>query len=105
MNKSYRVDRWLQPYAPNRAMLRFEMTSEGYTVFQWSDRPETVYGPHSHPEDQSHWVISGSLELTIERVGTFVLSAGDRDFMPANTMHSARVVGDELVLYLIGALK
>ena len=86
----------------NPAMLRQILGSEGYSVFYWSDPPETTYGMHSHSTDQSHWVLSGSLELTIERVGTFVLEAGDRDFMPASTNHLARVIGDEPVHYLIG---
>ena len=103
MSSAYRIEKWAEIYLPNAAMLRQRMTAEGYTVFQWSDQPETVYGPHTHPEDQSHWVVSGTLELTIERVGAVVLEAGDRDFMPSGTRHSARVLGEEPVIYLIGA--
>ncbi len=83
-------------------MLRHMLVSEGYRVYQWSDEPETFYADHFHNDDQSHWVISGSLELTVERVGTFILEAGDRDFMPAGTYHSVRVIGEEPVTYLIG---
>lgn len=83
-------------------MLRHILESQGYAVFQWSDRPETVYGSHKHGEDQSHWIVSGKLELTVEAVGTFVLEPGDRDFMPANTYHTARVVSEETVVYLVG---
>ena len=99
-----RVDRWNEPYRPNAAELRRRLDAEGYTVFQWSDAPGTVYGPHAHGEDQCHWIISGALEL---RVGSepYTLRAGDRDFLPANTIHSAYVPGDELVIYLIGAKK
>jgi quercetin dioxygenase-like cupin family protein len=61
-----------------------------------------VYGNHIHDEDQTHWILSGSLELTVERVGTFELNPGDRDFMPARTYHTARVIGDEPVMYLVG---
>ncbi|MDM7921983.1 MAG: cupin domain-containing protein [Pyrinomonadaceae bacterium] len=103
MANDYRIERWQSIPAPNPAMLRHILVSEGYSVFQWSDQPEKVYGTHWHPEDQSHWIISGSLELTIERLGVFVLEPGDRDFMPANTKHSARVIGEEPVMYLIGA--
>lgn len=103
MAESYRIERWAGLSAPNPAMLRHMLVSEGYSVFQWCDQPDMVYGSHSHGEDQSHWIISGSLEITIERVGVFVLEAGDRDFMPANTRHSARVMGEEPVMYLIGA--
>lgn len=105
MPVEYRVERWQQLYAPNSAELRHSMSVEGYQVFQWCDQPGAEYGSHKHDEDQSHWIISGSLELSVERVGVFVLAAGDRDFMPAGTYHSARVIGDEPVMYLIGARK
>jgi len=51
---------------------------------------------------QSHWIISGELELQVGQE-TYRLRAGDRDFLPANTIHSAFVPGDEAVVYLIGA--
>lgn len=102
MPGEYRVEKWPEIYAPNPAMLRQILSSEGYDVLHWCDQPHIIYGMHSHATAQSHWVLSGSLELTIERTGTFVLEAGDRDFMPANTYHSARVIGDEPVHYLIG---
>lgn len=104
MPDRYRVEKWKQVHAPNGAMLRLEMERSGYRVFQWSDNPGQVYGLHKHGESQSHWIISGKLEISVERVGTFLLEAGDRDFMPAETYHSARVIGDEAVLYLVGEL-
>jgi quercetin dioxygenase-like cupin family protein len=96
------VERWNEDAVPDAAELKERLQSEGYSVFQWSDAPGTKYGPHAHAEDQSHWIISGVLDL---RVGheTYTLSAGDRDFLPANTMHSASVPGDDPVTYLIGA--
>jgi quercetin dioxygenase-like cupin family protein len=78
------------------------MEAEGYSVFQWSDPPGRVYGAHAHAEDQSHWIISGALVLRVEGE-EYTLRAGDRDFLPANTVHEARVVGSEPVVYLIGA--
>jgi quercetin dioxygenase-like cupin family protein len=99
---SIQVERWGETTPPNPAELRARLQAEGYSVFQWSDAPGTKYGPHSHAEDQSHWILNGELEL---RVGheTYTLRAGDRDFLPANTIHSAFVPGDEPVVYLIGA--
>ena len=99
---NYRIEKWNGFSPPNAAMLRMILTQEGYRVNQWCDQPEKIYAKHQHGEDQTHWIISGALELVIERVGTFVLEAGDRDFMPANTYHSARVVSEEPVMYLIG---
>ena len=70
-------------------------------MLEWSDRPGTVYESHSHDTDQSHWIISGELELVVNGQ-TYQLRAGDRDFMPANTSHSAFVPGTQPVRYLIG---
>lgn len=98
----YHVEKWASAQPPNPAMLRYILTSEGYTVFQWGDSPGSAFPSHSHENDQTHWIISGSLEMTVERFGTVILEAGDRDLMPAGTYHSARVVGDEHVIYLVG---
>ncbi|HEX6127371.1 MAG TPA: cupin domain-containing protein [Pyrinomonadaceae bacterium] len=104
MKTDYKVVRATDPGKPDAAELRQTMSDEGYRVYQWSDAPGTVYSSHQHPTHQSHWIISGKLELEVCDVGTFVLQPGDRDFMPAGTYHSARVLGDESVVYLIGEL-
>lgn len=100
---SIQIERWSEANEPDAGDLRQRLQAEGYSVFQWSDAAGTKYGPHAHAEDQTHWIISGELEL---RVGheTYTLRAGDRDFLPANTIHSAFVPGDEPVVYLIGAM-
>lgn len=103
MADEYSVVRWSGKSQPESRHLRETLISEGYDVFEWTDAPGTVYEMHSHPTDQSHWIVSGRLELSVERIGQFVLRAGDRDFMPAGTQHSARVVGGENVCYLIGS--
>lgn len=102
MRPDYRFQKWNEVYAPNPAMLTHILASEGFEVFQWCDQPNRIYPQHKHDEDQTHWIVSGMLELTVENCGIFVLEAGDRDFLPAGTYHSARVVGEEPVIYLIG---
>jgi len=99
---SIEVERWSEPAPPDPQALKTRLDGEGYSVFQSSDAPGTKYGPHAHAEDQTHWILSGELEL---RVGyeRYTLGPGDRDFLPANTMHSAFVPGDQPVIYLIGA--
>lgn len=103
MNSGYQVKRWSDPFPPNPAMLRFELEKEGYRVFHWNDGPGKAYGTHQHAEAQTHWVISGSIEITVGGISV-ELSAGDRDYLPADVYHSARVIGDEPVSYLIGEL-
>ena len=98
----YKVERWNKNGEPDASQLSRILEAEGYSVYQWQDSPGAFYPNHQHGTDQSHWIISGALELTIENVGTFTLESGDRDFMSAKTVHSARVVSDEPVVYLIG---
>jgi mannose-6-phosphate isomerase-like protein (cupin superfamily) len=97
-----RVERWKKAYAPNPAMLRILLEKEGYRVYHWVERSGTVYGLHKHEEDQSHWIISGELELTFATGAIYTLKAGDRDFISAKTLHKARVSGAEPVSYLVG---
>ena len=99
---NYRIEKWSELYPPQAAMMRLILTQEGHRVYQWCEQPERIYAKHQHNEDQTHWIISGALEITIERVGVFVLEAGDRDFMPANTYHSVRVISEVPVIYLVG---
>lgn len=96
------IERWNPQMDLDVLELEKRLRGEGYSVRQWSDPAGTKYGPHSHNEDQSHWILSGELEL---RVGyeVYTLRPGDRDFLPANTMHSATVAGKQPVTYLIGA--
>lgn len=101
---SFSVRRWRRSDIPVASELRQILEAEGYSVFEWSDPPRTSYAPHEHDEDQSHWIINGALELTVNGE-TYTLRAGDRDFLPAHTTHSAFVPGAESVRYLIGAKK
>ena len=103
MPKDYRVEKWTGNSVPSAAALKRRKEDEGFSVFQWSDPPGATYSPHVHSDDQSHWIVSGTLELDVTGHGTVQLEAGDRDFMPANTEHSAKVVGGEPVVYLIGS--
>ena len=63
MSDSYRVERWTALYTPNNAMLRYSLEGEGFECFQWVDRPGVYYGLHKHPEAQSHWIVSGKIEI------------------------------------------
>ncbi|HZT59874.1 MAG TPA: cupin domain-containing protein [Pyrinomonadaceae bacterium] len=99
---SFDVEYWNNAATPDARRLRRQLELEGYTVFEWTDRPGTTYPPHEHAEDQSHWVLSGALTLVVGGE-EYTLSAGDRDYMSAGTVHEARVEGAEPVVYLVGA--
>lgn len=102
---NYRVEKWREVYVPNVAMLRLRMVREGYEPFQWNERVGAYYNWHFHEEEQMHWIISGELEITIQYFGknyTYLLKAGDRDYMPARMYHTAKAVGETDLLYLVG---
>lgn len=98
------VQRWNESSVPNVTDLRARLESEGYSVSEWSDAPGTVYELHAHETDQTHWIVNGVLQLTVDGE-PYELRAGDRDFMSANTLHAAFVPGKEPVRYLIGVRK
>lgn len=105
MITDYRIEKWSEAYPPNPAMLWLRLSREGYTIQQWADLPNTFRGSQKLENAKSHWVVSGTLEIDVEYLGRFVLGPGDRDFMPANAYHTARVIGEEPVVYLVGELK
>ncbi len=67
--------------------------------------PRTNCGMRRHEPELCHWVVSGSVEIVLKDGGTYVLEAGDRGYMPAETYYSFRVLGEETLLYLIGELR
>jgi quercetin dioxygenase-like cupin family protein len=97
-----KIQRWEHDAAPDEKTLRATLEREGYSVYAWTDRRGASYPPHRHDDDQSHWVLRGALALTVGGQ-EYILRAGDRDWLPANTLHAARVVGDEAVTYLIAS--
>ncbi len=105
MITNYHIEKWSQAYPPNPAMLWLQLSQDGYAVQQWADLPNTSRGSQKVNHPKSHWIVSGTLEINVEYLGRFVLGPGDRDFLPANAYHTARVIGDEPVVYLVGELK
>jgi quercetin dioxygenase-like cupin family protein len=96
-----RVQRWQEASSPQEAVLRAALEAEGYCVYVWTDAPGTTYPPHAHGDERSHWVLRGAMVMIVGGE-EFVLGPGDRDWMPAATVHSGHVVGEEAVTYLVG---
>ena len=101
MADNFRIERWVDRNVPNPAMLRLRMEHSGYRATQWCDQPGAFYGMRKYAETRSHWIVSGRLEITILS-NIYLLEPGDRGYLPAETYHSARVVGDDPVVYLLG---
>ncbi|MFO0737412.1 MAG: cupin domain-containing protein [Labilithrix sp.] len=97
-----KVERWSGEGTPTEVLLKKKLEADGYSVYAWTDGAGATYPPHAHGDDQSHCIVRGALGLTVGGE-EYVLHAGDRDWLPAGTVHSARVIGNEAVTYLIGS--
>ncbi len=53
--------------------------------------------PHKHPHEQILTIFSGVADVTVGDE-TFRMGPGDMIYVPSNTMHDFRVVGDEPVI-------
>jgi quercetin dioxygenase-like cupin family protein len=60
---------------------------------------------HQHPGEEIIYVLEGTLEYTIDGIGTRAYSAGEALTVPAYTVHAVRSVGDgrgaELATYIV----
>lgn len=95
------IKRWSDSQPPDATTLRRRLETEGYIVSDYTDDAGTVYETHSHESDQTHWIVSGEVEFVVGGE-KYLLRAGDRDFLPAHTDHSAFVPDSGPVHYLIG---
>lgn len=95
------IQRWTDSQSPDHTKFRRQLETEGYVVTEHVDDAGTVYETHSHESAQTHWIVSGEVEFVVNGE-KYRLRAGDRDFLPANTDHSAFVPGNEPLRYLIG---
>lgn len=67
--------------------------------------PGTTAPRHSHPGEEIIYVLEGAWEYTLEGKPPVILEAGGVLFIPAGTIHSARIVGTgrgaELATYIV----
>lgn len=69
-------------------------------IYEWNDKPGTIYPEHSHKGKVVIFITEGSVSLTISD-HTQTLVTGDRYDVPINTTHSA-IVGPQGVQFVIG---
>jgi quercetin dioxygenase-like cupin family protein len=87
--------------------IRARLEQEGLYPSRFDMVPGDSYGDHSHPEAEIRWVVSGRLRVRLwdrarprghEPADEIILEAGDRLELAPNVVHSADVVGDEVVV-------
>lgn len=91
---------WNGRESPGEKALRRHLEAEGLEVFTWRDPADRTYEAHSHPCDESLWVVRGQIAFCVGG-RDFVLGPGDRLELPGGTVHSAHA-GPDGATYLIG---
>lgn len=92
--------RWLSAHEPGEVTLRQQLEAEGFDVSLWRDPADRTYESHTHPHDESLWVLRGRIVLRISGED-YPLDRGDRLMLPRDTVHEAQA-GPEGATYLIG---
>ncbi len=79
------------------------LEKEGFLhVYEWQDKPGTVYPEHSHQDRVTLFITEGSIDFTILGV-THQLRTGDRFDVSPGVPHSA-VVGPQGCQYVVGEM-
>ena len=55
--------------------------------------PGAMVGRHSHPGEESTYILEGTVQLEIDGKPSVISKAGDVIFIPAGTIHAAKNVG------------
>lgn len=83
----------------NESNMRKRLEEEGFSVITYSYSPGTYFSEHSHTIDKKDTVLSGKFKMTA--LGKeFILGPGDMLLVPAGTIHTAEVIGNEPVISL-----
>src|SRR5215813_8425436 len=94
------IEHWNEQWGElSEASLRKRLKSDGYSVTRYDYPPGTYFSSHTHSFDKKDAVLSGRF-LIRAKGREFILGPGDVLYVPAGTLHSAEVIGNETVLSL-----
>src|SRR5215831_4421773 len=97
------IEKWSDEWGKfSEQNMRKRLESEGYSVARYDYPPGTYFPGHTHSFDKKDAVVRG--RFLIRALGReFLLGPGDSLPVPAGTVHSAEVIGDEEVVSLDAA--
>jgi len=83
-------------------LLQHDMATPGreMVVARGEFAPGAMVPKHTHPGDESSYVLQGEVQLMVEGSPPKVAKAGEMFFVPAGTVHSAKNVGTAQALVL-----
>ena len=96
-----KVIRWNKTEPPTESELVRALETEGLAAYIEDDEPGHHYDPHVHPNDEVLVVIRGEVTLGVGEQ-KWMLKAGDRLDLPANTWHWANT-GEAGPIRMLGA--
>ena len=88
----------------SESAMRMKIELLGYSVHRYVYAPGTMFPEHTHGVDKIDGVVSGCFQIVLEGTA-HDLRAGDWIVVPAEALHSAKVIGHEPVISLDGVRK
>ncbi len=95
------VQRWEAPLTPNKIQISRQYATEGLEAFEETYQPQQQVVEHRHPFCEVRTLIEGEMLFNIAG-NQFLLRAGDRVEIPANTRHTHTAQGDHPCVCLVG---
>lgn len=88
------ITRWQAPLVPSTQQIHMILESEGLEPFDQTYAPQTKIKEHRQPFCEVRVIAAGEMLFNISG-NQFVLRAGDRVEIPANTKHSYTASGTQ----------
>lgn len=81
------ITKWQAPIIPSKEQARIILESEGLEPYEENFEAQLKVKEHRHPFCEVRMVVSGELLFSVSG-NQFLLRAGDKIEIPANTKHS-----------------
>jgi quercetin dioxygenase-like cupin family protein len=95
------VNRWEAPITPDKVQISRQYLSEGLDIFEEVYLPQQTVTEHRHPFCEVRTILEGEMLFNIAG-NQFLLRAGDRVEIPANTKHTHTAQGQKSCICLVG---
>ena len=95
------ITRWQAPLTPSKELAFMILESEGLEPFEEVYNPSAKVQEHRHPFCEVRMIVHGEMIFNIQG-NQFLLRAGDRVEIPANTKHSHIAQGSDECVCVCG---
>ena len=106
MTTPYKLDKWNSSTDGelNAQNMESKLKSKyGHRCYKYKLPAEWTIGYHTHEETKADAILQGTMEMTIKtsenEENKFILEAGDILYLPANTVHKAKVTSEKECIF------